>query len=239
MMKIDILAIGAHPDDVELSCAGTLAKEIAHGKQVAILDLTQGELGTRGTAEIRAKEAKDAANILGVTARYNLNFADGFFENNKAHQLQLAAYIRLLKPDIVFCNAVEDRHPDHGRAAALVVESCFLSGLQQVKTTHEGESQNAWRPTQVYHYIQWNYAQPDFVVDISTHMDTKLEAVNAYASQFFNPKTSAPETPISSQNFLDSVKYRAANLGRLIGVAHAEGFTAARLLAVDRINDLM
>ena len=239
MMKIDILAIGAHPDDVELSCAGTLAKEIAHGKQVAILDLTQGELGTRGTAEIRAKEAKDAANILGVTARYNLNFADGFFENNKAHQLQLAAYIRLLKPDMVLCNAVEDRHPDHGRAAALVVESCFLSGLQQVKTTYEGQSQDAWRPKQVYHYIQWNDAQPDFVVDISTHMDTKLEAVNAYASQFFNPKTSAPETPISSQNFLDSIKYRAANLGRLIGVDHAEGFTAARLLAVDRINDLM
>lgn len=238
-MKIDILAIGAHPDDVELSCAGTLAKEIAHGKQVAILDLTQGELGTRGTAEIRAKEAKDAANILGVTARYNLNFADGFFENNKAHQLQLAAYIRLLKPDMVLCNAVEDRHPDHGRAAALVVESCFLSGLQQVKTTYEGQPQDAWRPKQVYHYIQWNDAQPDFVVDISTHMDTKLEAVNAYASQFFNPKTSAPETPISSQNFLDSVKYRAANLGRLIGVDHAEGFTAARLLAVDRINDLM
>ena len=238
-MKIDILAIGAHPDDVELSCAGTLAKEIAHGKQVVILDLTQGELGTRGTAEIRAKEAKDAANILGVTARYNLNFADGFFENNKAHQLQLAAYIRLLKPDMVLCNAVEDRHPDHGRAAALVVESCFLSGLQQVKTTHEGQPQDAWRPKQVYHYIQWNDAQPDFVVDISTHMDTKLEAVNAYASQFFNPKTSAPETPISSQNFLDSVKYRAANLGRLIGVDHAEGFTAARLLAVDRINDLM
>jgi len=238
-MKIDILAIGAHPDDVELSCAGTLAKEIAHGKQVAILDLTQGELGTRGTAEIRAKEAKDAANILGVTARYNLNFADGFFENNKAHQLQLAAYIRLLKPDMVLCNAVEDRHPDHGRAAALVVESCFLSGLQQVKTTYEGQSQDAWRPKQVYHYIQWNDAQPDFVVDISTHMDTKLEAVNAYASQFFNPKTSAPETPISSQNFLDSVKYRAANLGRLIGVDHAEGFTAARLLAVDRINDLL
>ena len=238
-MKIDILAIGAHPDDVELSCAGTLAKEIAHGKQVAILDLTQGELGTRGTAEIRAKEAKDAANILGVTARYNLNFADGFFENNKAHQLQLAAYIRLLKPDMVLCNAVEDRHPDHGRAAALVVESCFLSGLQQVKTTYEGQPQDAWRPKQVYHYIQWNDAQPDFVVDISTHIDTKLEAVNAYASQFFNPKTSAPETPISSQNFLDSVKYRAANLGRLIGVDHAEGFTAARLLAVDRINDLM
>ena len=175
-MKIDILAIGAHPDDVELSCAGTLAKEIAHGKQVAILDLTQGELGTRGTAEIRANEAKNAANILGVTARYNLNFADGFFENNKAHQLQLAAYIRLLKPDMVLCNAVEDRHPDHGRAAALVVESCFLSGLQQVKTTYEGQSQDAWRPKQVYHYIQWNDVQPDFVVDISTHMDTKLES---------------------------------------------------------------
>jgi bacillithiol biosynthesis deacetylase BshB1 len=238
-MKIDILAVGAHPDDVELSCAGTLAKEIANGKQVAILDLTQGELGTRGTAEIRASEAKAAARILGVTARYNLNFADGFFKNDKAHQLQLAAYIRFLKPDMVLCNAVEDRHPDHGRAAALVVESCFLSGLQQVKTTYDGQLQKAWRPKHVYHYIQWNEGQPDFVVDISAHMDTKLKAVNAYASQFYNPKTSAPETPISSQNFMDSVKYRAANLGRLIGVDYAEGFTATRLLAVDRINDLM
>lgn len=238
-MRIDILAIGAHPDDVELSCAGTLAKEIANDKQVAILDLTQGELGTRGTAEIRASEAKEAANILGVTARYNLNFADGFFENNKEHQLQLATYIRLLKPNMVLCNAVEDRHPDHGRAAALVVESCFLSGLQQVKTTYEGQSQEAWRPKQIYHYIQWNDVQPDFVVDISAYMDTKLKAVNAYASQFYNPKTAAPETPISSENFIASVKYRAANLGRLIGVDHAEGFTAARLLAVDRISDLM
>jgi bacillithiol biosynthesis deacetylase BshB1 len=238
-MKIDILAIGAHPDDVELSCAGTLAKEMANGKQVAILDLTQGELGTRGTAEIRAREAKAAAIILGAKARYNLNFADGFFKNDKAHQLQLAAYIRFLKPEMVLCNAVSDRHPDHGRAAALVVESCFLSGLQQVKTTYDGKPQEAWRPKQVYHYIQWNEARPDFVVDISAHMDTKLKAVNAYASQFFNPKTSAPETPISSQNFMDSVKYRAANLGRLIGVDHAEGFTATRLLAVDRINDLM
>ena len=238
-MKIDILAIGAHPDDVELSCAGSLAKEMANGKQVAILDLTQGELGTRGTAEIRAREAKAAARILGAKARYNLNFADGFFKNDKAHQLQLAAYIRFLKPDMVLCNAVSDRHPDHGRAAALVVESCFLSGLQQVKTTYDGQPQEAWRPKQVYHYIQWNEVHPDFVVDISTHMEIKLKAVNAYASQFFNPKMSAPETPISSQNFMDSVKYRAANLGRLIGVDHAEGFTATRLLAVDRINDLI
>ena len=238
-MKIDILAIGAHPDDVELSCSGTIAKEIANGKQVAILDLTQGELGTRGSAEIRADEARQAAKILGVTARYNLNFPDCFFENNKENQLKLLTYIRLLKPDMVLCNAVEDRHPDHDRAAALVRESCFLSGLNQVKTTHEGKPQMAWRPKHVYHYIQWNDTKPDFVVDISAHIDTKLEAVNAYASQFFNPKTTAPETPISTQNFLDSVKYRAANLGRLIGVDYAEGFTAARLLAVDRINDLM
>lgn len=239
MMKTDILAIGAHPDDVELSCSGTIAKEIANGKQVAILDLTQGELGTRGSAEIRANEARQAAKILGVTARYNLNFPDGFFENNKENQLKLVTYIRLLKPDMVLCNAVEDRHPDHGRAAALVRESCFLSGLNQVNTTHEGKPQMAWRPKYVYHYIQWNDAKPDFVVDISAHIDTKLKAVNAYASQFFNLKTTAPETPISTQNFLDSVKYRAANLGRLIGVDYAEGFTAARLLAVDRINDLM
>ena len=238
-MKIDILAIGAHPDDVELSCAGTLAKEIANGKQVAILDLTQGELGTRGTAKIRANEAKDAAKVLGVTARYNLNFVDGFFKNDNKHQLQLATYIRFLKPDIILCNAVEDRHPDHGRAAAMVVESCFLSGLHQVKTTYEGHTQDAWRPRQVYHYIQWNDVHPDFVVDISGYIDIKLKAVNAFASQFFDPQMLAPETPISSQNFLDSVKYRAANLGRLIGVDYAEGFTAMRLLAVDRINDLI
>ncbi len=237
-MKVDILAIGAHPDDVELSCAGTLAKEISRGKKVAILDLTQGELGTRGTSEIRAAEAKQAAAILGVHARYNLNFADGFFRNDKEHQLKLIAYIRLLKPEIILCNAVEDRHPDHGRAAKLVTESCFLSGLQKVQTVHEEQHQDAWRPKQLYHYIQWNDAKPDFVVNISDQMETKIQVVKAYESQFYKSGTT-PNTPISTENFLNSITYRAADLGRLIGVDYAEGFTTSRLLAVNYISDLI
>lgn len=237
-MKVDILAIGAHPDDVELSCAGTLAKEISRGKKVAILDLTQGELGTRGTSEIRAAEAKQAAAILGVHARYNLNFADGFFRNDKEHQLKLIAYIRLLKPEIILCNAVEDRHPDHGRAAKLVTESCFLSGLQKVQTVHEEQHQDAWRPKQLYHYIQWNDAKPDFVVDISDQIKTKIQVVKAYESQFYKSGTT-PNTPISTENFLNSITYRAADLGRLIGVDYAEGFTTSRLLAVNYISDLI
>lgn len=237
-MKVDILAIGAHPDDVELSCAGTLAKEISRGKKVAILDLTQGELGTRGTSEIRAVEAKQAAAILGVSARYNLNFADGFFRNDKEHQLKLIAYIRLLKPEIILCNAVEDRHPDHGRAAKLVTESCFLSGLQKVQTVHEEQHQDAWRPKQLYHYIQWNDAKPDFVVDISDQIKTKIQVVKAYESQFYKSGTT-PNTPISTENFLNSITYRAADLGRLIGVDYAEGFTTSRLLAVNYISDLI
>lgn len=238
-MKVDILAIGAHPDDVELSCAGTLAKEISKGKKVAILDLTRGELGTRGSAEIRDAEAKEAAKILGVSARYNLNFKDGFFKNDLEHQLQVIAYMRQLQPNIILCNATDDRHPDHGRAARLVVESCFLSGLLKVETSFEGKSQGAWRPNQVYHYIQWNAATPDFVVDISSEMDTKIAAVKAYGSQFFKPNATAPDTPISTQNFLDSITYRAADLGRLIGVDYAEGFTTNRLLAVQSISDLI
>jgi bacillithiol biosynthesis deacetylase BshB1 len=238
-MKVDILAIGAHPDDVELSCAGTLAKEIASGKSVAIIDLTRGELGTRGSASLRDKEAKKAADILGVSARYNLGFADGFFQNNRAHQEKLIAYIRHLQPEMVLCNDVEDRHPDHGRAAQLVAESCFLSGLQKVETTFEGENQTAWRPKQLYHYIQWNNTAPDIVVDISGFMEQKLAAVMAYDSQFYKPNSTEPETPISTQNFLDSIKYRAADLGRLIGVDYAEGFTSSRLLGVNSLSDLI
>lgn len=238
-MKVDILAIGAHPDDVELSCAGTLAKEISNGKTVSIIDLTRGELGTRGSASLRDKEAKKAADILGVSARYNLGFADGFFQNDRAHQEKLIAYIRHLQPEIVLCNAVEDRHPDHGRAAQLVAESCFLSGLQKVETTFEGENQTAWRPKQLYHYIQWNNTAPDVVVNISDQMELKLRAVMAYDSQFYKPNSAEPETPISTQNFLDSIKYRAADLGRLIGVDYAEGFTSSRLLGVNSLSDLL
>lgn len=238
-MKVDILAIGAHPDDVELSCAGTLAKEIAGGKSVAIIDLTRGELGTRGSASLRDKEAQKAADILGVSARYNLGFADGFFQNNRAHQEKLITYIRHLQPGMVLCNATEDRHPDHGRAAQLVAESCFLSGLQKVETVFEGKNQLAWRPKQLYHYVQWNNVTPDIVVDISGFMELKLDAVMAYDSQFYKPNSAEPETPISTQNFLDSIKYRAADLGRLVGVDSAEGFTSSRLLGVNLLSDLL
>lgn len=238
-MKVDILAIGAHPDDVELSCGGTLAKEIAAGKKIAILDLTRGELGTRGNAEIRLKEATKAAEILGVSARYNLDFADGFFKNNREHQEKIITYIRDLQPDMVLCNATEDRHPDHGRAAALVSESCFLSGLQKVETSFEGKKQQPWRPKQLYHYIQWNNATPNFVVDISNQIEVKRAAIQAYDSQFYKPNSNEPDTPISTQNFLDSITYRAADLGRLIGVDYAEGFTASRLVGVNSISDLI
>lgn len=238
-MKLDILAIGAHPDDVELGCGATLAKEISLGKKVGIIDLTRGELGTRGSAEIRTDEANAAAKILGVVARENLDLADGFFENNKKNQLALIALIRKYKPDIVLCNAIDDRHIDHPKGSALVSDSCFLSGLRKIKTIHESVEQQAWRPKQVYHYIQWKNLTPDVVVDVSGFVDTKIEAVMAYKSQFYDPNSKEPESPISSQNFIESVRYRAQDLGRLIGVDCAEGFTAERPVAVKSLGDLI
>ena len=238
-MKLDILAIGAHPDDVELSCSATLAKEISRGKKVGILDLTRGELGTRGTAEIRDQEAQDAAKILGVAVRENLEFSDGFFVNNVAHQLEIIKILRKYKPDIVLCNAVEDRHIDHGKGAQLVNDACFLSGLRKIETIMEGNSQQAWRPKNVFHYIQWRNLQPDVVVDVSGFMDKKLEAVKAYRSQFFDENSKEPETPISSSNFLDSISYRARDLGRLINTEYAEGYNVSRYVAVDSLFDLI
>lgn len=237
-MKLDILAIGAHPDDVELSCAATLAKEISQGKKVGILDLTRGELGTRGTAEIRDKEAKEAAEILGVKVRHNLEFSDGFFVNNVAHQLEIIKIIRKYRPDIVLANAIDDRHIDHGKGAKLVADSCFLSGLRKIETIHEQKTQEAWRPKNVYHYIQWKNLTPDVVVDVTGYMDKKLEAVKAYKSQFFNENSEEPETPISSSNFTDSITYRARDLGRLINTEYGEGFTVNRYVAVDSLFDL-
>lgn len=238
-MKLDILAIGAHPDDVELSCSGTLAKEIDRGKKVGILDLTKGELGTRGTAEIREKEAANAAEILGVDMRHNLEFSDGFFENNREHQLEIIKILRKYRPEIVLCNAVDDRHIDHGRGAKLVRDACFLSGLRKIETDYENNGQEAWRPAHVYHYIQWKNLTPEIVVDISGYIDKKLEVVKAYRSQFFNENSDEPTTPISSGNFLDSITYRARDLGRLIGTEHAEGFTVERYPAVDSLFDLI
>jgi bacillithiol biosynthesis deacetylase BshB1 len=237
-MKLHILAIGAHPDDVELGCGATIAKEIAAEKKVGILDLTRGELGTRGSAEIRDKEAAEAAKILGASVRENLGFADGFFENNKIHQLEIIKIIRKYKPEIVLCNAIDDRHIDHSKGSKLVSDACFLSGLRKIKTELNGESQDAWRPKQVYHYIQWKNLEPDFVVDVTGFVEVKIKAVKAYYSQFYNPNSNEPSSPISSKNFLDSVEYRARDLGRLVGVEFAEGFTTERYVAVKSFDDL-
>ncbi len=238
-MKLDILAIGAHPDDVELGCGATIAKEISLGKKVGILDLTKGELGTRGSVEIRKKEAFKAAKILGVSIRENLGFADGFFVNDKEHQLKIIEIIRQYQPDIVLCNAKEDRHIDHSKGSQLVSDACFLSGLRKVETENNGVRQNAWRPKHVYHYIQWKNSEPDFVVDVSGFINIKLEAVKAYSSQFYDPKSKEPSSPISSINFLESVAYRSQDLGRLIGTDHAEGFNVERFVAVNNLDDLI
>ncbi|CAM1366934.1 bacillithiol biosynthesis deacetylase BshB1 [Tenacibaculum xiamenense] len=238
-MKLDILAFGAHPDDVELGCSGTIAKEIALGKKVGIVDLTRGELGTRGSAELRDQEATQAAEILGVSVRENLRFADGFFVNDKQHQLEVIKMIRKYKPEIVLCNAIDDRHIDHPKGSSLVSDACFLSGLLKIETELDGVKQEKWRPKQVYHYIQWKNIEPDFVVDVSGYMDKKIDSVKAYASQFYDPNSKEPETPITSKNFIDSIKYRANDLGRLIGVEFAEGFTSERYVAVENLSKLI
>ncbi len=238
-MKLDILAIGAHPDDVELGCAATVAKEISLGKKVGILDLTRGELGTRGSAEIRDQEAKAAANILGVSIRENLAFADGFFTNDKEHQLAIIKIIRKYQPEVVLCNAIDDRHIDHSKGSKLVSDACFLSGLRKIQTDINGKPQTGWRPKHVYHYIQWKNLQPDFVVDVSGFIDKKMDAVKAYSSQFYDPKSNEPISPITSKNFLDSIQYRAQDLGRLIGVEAGEGFTTERYVAVHKLDDLI
>ncbi len=241
MMKLDILAFGAHPDDVELGAGATLAKEIANGKKVGVVDLTRGELGTRGSAEIRDQEAATAAKILGVSVRENMEFSDGFFVNDKEHQLGIIRMVRKYKPEIVLCNALDDRHIDHGRGSELVSDACFLSGLVKIDTKLDGDDnwQEPWRPKYIYHYIQWKNLNPDFVVDVSGFIEKKTEAILAYSSQFFDPDSDEPETPISSKNFIDSVNYRARDLGRIIGVEHAEGFNVERFVGVDSLDSLI
>jgi len=239
MIKLDLLAFGAHPDDVELGCGGTIAKEIFFGKKVGIIDLTQGELGTRGSVEKRHQEATKAAEILGVSVRENLKFRDGFFVNDQKHQIEIIRLIRKYKPEIVICNAIDDRHIDHAKGSKLVSDACFLSGLRMIKTEINGENQQAHRPKVVYHYIQWKNIEPDFVVDISDFMNKKLQAVFAYDSQFFKPNSEEPVTPIATKNFQESIEYRAKDLGRLIDVNYAEGFTVERLVAVKKISDLI
>ena len=237
-IKLDILAFGAHPDDVELGCGGTIAKEISNGKSVGIIDLTRGELGTRGSAEIRDSESSIASKVLGVALRENLNFKDGFFLNDKSHQLKVIKCIRKYKPEIVLCNAQDDRHIDHPKGASLVSDSCFLSGLKKVETNDLNKNQLAWRPKAVYHYIQWKNSNPDFLVDISGYVDLKLDSIKAYKSQFFDPSNNEPETLISKKNFLNDVINRSADLGRLIGVDNAEGFTTNRVIGINNLNDI-
>ncbi|MDD3005390.1 bacillithiol biosynthesis deacetylase BshB1 [Flavobacterium sp.] len=238
-MKLDILAFGAHPDDVELGCGGTIAKELHLGRKIGIIDLTRGELGTRGSAEIRDVEAAKAAAILGVAVRENLKMRDGFFKNDEENQLKVIEMIRKYQPDIVLCNAIEDRHIDHGKGSSLVSDACFLSGLRRIETYHDSILQEAWRPKVVYHYIQWKNIEPDFVVDVTGFQNKKVEAIMAYDSQFFNPDTQEPITPIATKNFLESINYRAQDLGRLIGTDFGEGFTVERYLAVNSLTDLI
>lgn len=238
-MKLDILAFGAHPDDVELGCGGTIAKEVALGKKVGIIDLTRGELGTRGSVAIRNQESAAAAKILGVLVRENLDMRDGFFVNDEKHQIEVIKMIRKYQPDIVICNAIDDRHIDHGKGSKLVSDACFLSGLIKIATEYNGQQQKAWRPKVVYHYMQWKNIQPDFVVDITGYNEKRVEAILAYSSQFYNPDSSEPETPIATKNFLESLNYRAQDLGRIIGTEYAEGFTVERYLAVNSLEDLI
>ncbi|MDN3606114.1 bacillithiol biosynthesis deacetylase BshB1 [Kaistella yonginensis] len=238
-MKVDILAIGAHPDDVELGCGGTLAKLISEGKTIAIVDLTQGELGTRGSNVTRAEEAATASKILGISDRVNLKMKDGFLLNSEESQIQIVKMIRKYQPEIVFANSIDDRHPDHAKAAKLVSDACFLSGLVKIETSLENLSQKPWRPKQIFNYIQWKHITPDFVVDISEFMFKKIEACLAYKTQFYDPDSQEPMTPIASKDFLESLTYRAQDLGRLSGVDYAEGFTTEKLLAFKNFDGII
>lgn len=238
-MKVDILAIGAHPDDVELGCGGTIAKMISEGKTVAIIDLTRGELGTRGTDKTRKQEAADAANILGISARENLEMKDGFLENSEEYQMRIVKMIRKYQPEIVLANATDDRHPDHAKAAKLVSDACFLSGLKKIETALDGENQEFWRPMHIFHFIQWKEIEPDFVIDISDFMEKKIEACMAYKTQFYNPESKEPVTPIATKDFLESLTYRAQNLGRLSGCTYAEGFTAEKMIALKNFEGIV
>jgi len=238
-MKLDILAFAAHPDDIELSAAGTLMKHIAEGKTVGIVDLTQGELGSRGTIETRYEEADAASIIMGISVRVNLKIADGFFTDSEDNKRLIIEQIRRFQPKIVLANAIEDRHPDHARAAKLVSDACFLAGLRKIETAWEGESQLAHRPKAVYHYIQDHYLKADFCVDVTSFVDRKIEAIKAYKTQFYDPNSKEPATPISGEEFFDFIKGRMMQYGRPIGVKYAEGFTVERELGISSFDDLI
>jgi bacillithiol biosynthesis deacetylase BshB1 len=237
-MKVDILAFAAHPDDIELSASGTLMQQIALGKTVAIVDLTQGELGSRGTIVTRYSEAAEASTIMRISARNNLKLADGFFEQNEQSLRLIIQQIRYFQPEIVLANAVEDRHPDHAKAAKLVSEACFLAGLRKIETSYNGAIQAAHRPKVVYHYIQDHFIKPDFVVDVTPFVERKIEAIKAFKTQFFDPNSLEPATPISGEEFFDFIKGRMLQFGRSIGVKYAEGFTVERPIGVKNLGDL-
>jgi bacillithiol biosynthesis deacetylase BshB1 len=237
-MKLDILAFAAHPDDIELSASGTLMKQIAAGAKVGIIDLTQGELGSRGTIETRYAEAKKADEIMGISVRVNLKMSDGFFEINEKNKRLIIEQIRRFKPDLVLANAFSDRHPDHGRGSQLVSEACFLAGLLKVETTLNGINQDIHRPKAIYHYIQDRFIKPDFVVDVTEFVDRKIETIKAYSTQFYNPDSAEPVTPISGEGFIEFIKSRMMCFGRDISVDYAEGFTAERTVGVKSLFDL-
>ncbi|HCY45699.1 MAG TPA: bacillithiol biosynthesis deacetylase BshB1 [Flavobacteriales bacterium] len=237
-MKLDILAFAAHPDDIELSAGGTLVKAVKEGRKVGIVDLTKGELGSRGSSVIRANEAVAAAEILGLSIRENLGLADGFFEINQTSQLEVIKMIRKYQPEIVLANAVSDRHPDHGKGAELVHKSAFLSGLIKIKTEVDGEEQAAWRPKRVFHYIQDHYIKPDFVVNITDEFEEKLKSIMAYSSQFFSPEDDGVKTPISGEDFVKFIEGRARQMGREAGYEMGEGFTVSNPLGVESLFDL-
>jgi bacillithiol biosynthesis deacetylase BshB1 len=237
-MKVDILAMGVHPDDIELSCAGTLLKHIDMGKTVGLLDLTKGELGTRGSASLRMKEAEAASKLMGASLRGNLGMKDGFFEYSQANLLKIIQVIRLTRPEIVLANAISDRHPDHGRAAKLCADACFYAGLSKIQTEWEGVTQVKWRPKALYHYIQDNYIEPDFVVDISAYFKQKMELIQCYKSQFYDVNSAEPTTPISSKHFIETIKSKNVTFGRPASFDYAEGFTVNRTLGVENLFDL-
>lgn len=238
-MKLDVLAFAAHPDDVEISAGGTIASLVAQGKKVGIVDLTRGELGSRGSAQLRDQEAEKSSSILGINVRQNLGMADGFFEHSEANLRGIITTIRRFQPDVVLANSITDRHPDHGRAAKLQADACYLSGLPKIQTKLNGEEQEAWRPRAVYHYIQDYFIEPDVVVDISEHFETKISSIKAFASQFYNPASEEPETPISGENFFDFLSARAQLFGRPIGVKYGEGFTRSRYIGVKDLTSLI